>query len=281
MKKLLSVLCVAICLLLMLPTFSTAESNKTEKDKRVYHNIFNQIYEYDNLLTMKIEAYYDDDDTLSQTIKTEYEQLMNVIPEDILQVLKKHNLTVFLVYNCKDYWPTGNPPVFLRGFYTGKAIFVSLCDEDCCINNLDSVLYHEIGHAVDDYYGNLCYTKDFKTAYNNDIEQSHHCPAKNMCEAFAEVFCDYMFSLYEFNGKKNYLAMASVLKDYPSSSEYLKTYLNLESIDEGYAFPLVKVSRWRIAQQYYNSQKIEKLSEKVVNILSSEFIANLETNNGY
>lgn len=279
MKKIWSfILCGVICAISLFQTFASADTNNpddTEEDRHSYHNIFNQVFIFDDMPTLKIEAYYDDYEDLSDAIKKEYVQLMEVIPIDIRQVLKQDNIVVMATRSCREYWPVSNPPSILQGFYVAdtSSIYITLGDDEYITNALDRVLYHEIGHAVDYLYGNLSNTREFKTAHSKDYE-ANKILNSDRSEAFADTFLNYMLGRYNLkDGGINYQARATALQEYPHSLEYMMNRLNLETFYEGYAWPVVRLIRWRTAQRFYNSQTIERITGIMVNNLCETFIA--------
>lgn len=153
MKRTLSIL---TCIMLFISTFMSiayADTDNSIEDKRTYHNVFNTIYTYDNLPTLKIESCFDGNPELIKSVKEYYEYLLSRIPKYLTDKMKEYNIVVLLVDDCRDYWGY-NPPKFLQGFYnpSNNRVFISIDNDEYAFSALDRTLYHELGHTIDSIY---------------------------------------------------------------------------------------------------------------------------------
>lgn len=171
------------------------------KDRSEYFNKFNQTYEYTDMPTLKIEAYFDDIPELSDAIREEYESLMSTIPQKFKTQLKEKGVVVYIVKSTRRYYSkrTDESP---NGFYnpSNRQIFINTgYDEeydryDHAAYRIGISLYHELGHAVD--YLNGMYSKDngFRTAIKEESQNSIMIN-NDPIEMFAEIFQNYMYDL--------------------------------------------------------------------------------------
>lgn len=91
MRKTLSILiCILVLIAAVIPAVYANEDDSS-KDKWTYHNIFNAVYTYDNLPTLKIEAYFDDNQELIDAIKVRYEFLMSNFPVELAKKLRLYH----------------------------------------------------------------------------------------------------------------------------------------------------------------------------------------------
>lgn len=236
MRKTLSVLLFLLILIAAVIPAAYANEDDSSKDKWTYHNIFNAVYTYDNLPTLKIEAYFDDNQELIDAIKGRYEFLMSNFPLELAQKLKERNVIVIIVPDCKDYF-SGKAPDFTSGFYypTNKRIFISAGDGNHALASLDGVLYHELGHAVDHAFGQASNTREFRNYYEDEAKNLWTGKPSSPGEMFA-----ILFNIYVWSGKDEYQSQYGNVvftKLCRKSGEFLMDTLNLDNLWESNDMP--------------------------------------------
>ena len=192
---------IIISLILILLLISPSVYSDT-KDRSKYFNIFNQAYEYDNMPTLKIEAYFDDIPELSEKIKAEYESLMAPVPNDIKAQLKESGVIVYIVKSTSGYYSklSDTAP---NGFFnpSNLQIFINTSyDEefdtyDFAAYRIGISLYHELGHAVDQLNGNCSDSPEFQSVFNEEKKGSLFF-RNSSSEMFADIFYNYLYGIY-------------------------------------------------------------------------------------
>lgn len=230
--------------------------------KNEYHNQFVE-YEYDDRPTLKIEKYFEPLGEL-ESIKAEYEWLTDNIPSHILLKLKEKKLVVHYVNEIMDYWRFHTSYAVL-GFFNPSTyeIFVG-------IESIDTVTYHEFGHAVSETYGRLDKTKDFRNALDEDdvtVDKSD-----TPSELFADFFRTYISALeYDERHIVNYYVRASLMNDYPHVAEYLKNALDLPAVYDGYAYRRLLNTKFSFLKRLRYTQKIERVSRNSISDMKIPF----------
>ena len=245
---------------------ANADIKNTTYQKNESYNQF-ETFKYDDRPTLKIEKHYPEE--VIQETESHYRELTNVIPYDIRARLKSANVVVHYVEDCHDY--ASNLDAFVIGFYEpGKnRIFISFA-------SIDTATYHELGHAVAYVYGNLDCSKEYREAYNLDKEIGGLLVslAKDRFEAFADMFSAYIDCLAPNpSDKNNYESKAFVLESGKNIANYMRDKLNLPSIDEGYAYRCIKVSKYSILLKFRHFQKIEIITTREKDCLKTRFVA--------
>lgn len=225
MKKYIAILLI---LIFTFPIVIVYASNNS------YYNKFNQIYEYENYPTLKIEAYFDDKLELSEVLKNTYEDLISKIPENIVNQLKDAITCIYFVEDAIPYF--GNNAVMLAGFFNPryKTIYINIgyseeYDDsyDYTAYKVECVLYHEIGHALDYNLGNISCKSEFKTTFEEENNNNYRGKADSSVETFADIFDYYMWDYTtEINGYSKYMNM----KVFPKCTALVIQYLNLKDI---------------------------------------------------
>lgn len=231
--------------------------------KDEYHNQFIE-YEYDDRPTLKIEKYFEPFGEL-ESIKSKYESLTDIIPSHILLKLKEKKLVVHYVNEIMDYW-WFHTSYSVLGFFNASTyeIFVD-------IESIDTVTYHEIGHAVSDAYGRLDKTKDFRNALDEDNVPINKSDTPS--ELFADFFLTYISSLeYDERHIVNYYVRASLMNDYPHVAEYFKNALDLPAVYDGYAYRRLLNAKFSFLKRLRYTQKIERVSGNTVSNMKIPFV---------
>ena len=205
-------------------------------DKPDYFNKFNQVYVYDSIPTLKIEAFYDNSDSFSQSMKKDYEKCMSFIPREQALLLKKRNVVVHLVDNANLYY-SKPAPYFLAGFYNpnNNKIFIDTHYDEALdrgyavysCGKIRTTLYHEIGHALDWEYGKMSNSNEFKQLF----EEEHECYSfggTKPVEFFANLFRLYTVAV-EKNGNSTKFPYEILAEHCPKSSAFVMKTLHLEN----------------------------------------------------
>lgn len=202
-----------------------------------YFNKFNQIYTYDDIPTLKIEAFFDDKLELSEMIKSEYEFLMKPIPDYLKLKLKENNIEVYIVKSSAYYYSkrTDKAP---NGFFnsSNNQIFISLSyDEEYdtyefAAYRVGYCLYHEIGHALDHIYGNQSNSKEFKEAFDEENKNNYQSFGHNSSEIFADIFQCYIFDFADISKMYNSYNKNFNTNIFPKCYIYTINILSLENI---------------------------------------------------
>lgn len=220
-----------LILLFILPTILYAEDEP-------YFNVFNQVYEYDNGPTLKIEAYFDDKPVLSNMLKNEYESLISTIPLKYKLQLKENKVTIHLVEHIGKYFSYRHPDDTISGCFNSSNMNIYITigyDEEYdtyeyAAYRVGYCLYHEIGHALDHIYDNKSNLQEFKVAFNEENINNNLSFCKNSSEIFAEIFQNYMFDyadiLHIYNSSGKYFNT----KKFPKCYKFVINILNLEDI---------------------------------------------------
>ena len=232
MKKTISLM---LCIL-MFAAFIGPSVLAEPIDDSKYHGKFNQIYVYDDMPTLKIEAYFDNYPELSNMMHHEYERLVNAIPEELRTRLKQCGVVVHLVNDVNSYYPSKRFPV--NGFYnpSNNQIYLgSYYDPeydsyDYVLTKFGNSIYHEFGHALDYAYGKKSYSKEFKKLYTEEIDNYFLGP-DNPTELFADLFHLYMWDVVDCRAFSRISYSKLILtKKCIKSYEYIREALNLDDI---------------------------------------------------
>lgn len=235
MKRKIAIISLFVLVLLMLFSIANADT----KDRSEYFNIFNQTYEYNDMPTLKIEAFFDDIPELSKMIKEEYESLMAAVPQKFKTQLKESGVVVYVVKSTSKYFSklSDTAP---NGFYnpSNRQIFINTAyDEeydryDHAACRIEISLYHEIGHAVDDLNGIYSKDKEFRGILKEEAEINIMIN-NNPSEMFAEIFQNYMYDMCSITKGyiplKSYSAHINVDKC-PRCTAYIINALELDDI---------------------------------------------------
>lgn len=233
MKKAVSII---LCLLMLSVIIWPSAFAEPLNDSRKYHGVFNQVYVYDDMPTLKIEAFYDDGLELSRSMKKDYEKCMSYIPREQTLKLKQRNVVVHLVDNVNLYYPH-NTAIFLTGFYdpNTQKIFIDthyteVLDKGYAMRTfaeIETTLYHELGHALDWAYGKKSDSKEFKEFFKEEREWYPFGGTKPS-EFFANLFRLYVVAVQR-NGKSTRFPHEILVEHCPKSSAFLMKTLNLEN----------------------------------------------------
>lgn len=219
---------------------------------------------YDDRPTLKIEKQYEESPDIIEEKKLFYEEMTDIIPQDIRMKLKTRHVIVYVVEDCRKYYGS-NPPKFILGFFASPSNRIVIS-----IDSFEIALCHELGHAVGYVYGSIDMSKEFRAAYKKDCENELVPSFRNNVEAFAEIFSSYIHCLNTANGK-NYILKSELIKKYPEMTKYMQERLGLKPINEGLVYSGINVSFWRMRQRYWNSKKIEQISIKMTNNACAPF----------
>ena len=213
---------------------------------------------YDDRPTLRIEKQYEERPDIVEQKRLYYEEMTDIIPQDIRIKLKEKHVIVYVVEDCKKYYGS-NPPFFVVGFFEAPSNRIVIS-----IDSFEIALCHELGHAVGYVYGSIDESKEFRAAYKKDSENKVIPQSKNNIEAFANIFSSYIHCL-DTRAGENYISKSDLMKKNPEMTKYMQEHLNLKSINEGLVYSGINVSMWKIKQRYWNSKKIENISTKMIN----------------
>lgn len=189
---------------------------------------FSHTYAYEDLPTFKIERYFDFDgnDESVETLKRRYDRCMSALPDVVKAYLKDSGVVIHFVLDIYEYW-NGEIKLDLNGLYSpNKNTIYIACGTEFKSEVAElGVLYHEIGHALDNYFGCPSQTKEFKRIYDEEADWENM--SSNGTHNEAEWFAD-MFSLYvrAYSAEYNSVYKSSLDNKIPETYKFL-----LESMD--------------------------------------------------
>lgn len=208
------------------------EKERSEQNGYEYKlNDFSYTYEYDDLPTLKIERFFDydeEEDTVSY-MKKLYEKTLNPLPDNIKSAIKDSGITIYFVLDIYAYFGS-HEAKDLNGFYRSATneIYIACGSEMKRELAWLHVIWHELGHNLDHYYGTLSNTKEFKAIYDDEfnedlISNATHNPA----EWFADIFSLYMSAL---TTEYDVIKRKSLNEKIPETYKFLMEKLSLPEV---------------------------------------------------
>ena len=235
---------VSLILILVITAMSVITVNADSN----YRHGFNQTYEYDDMPTLKIEAYFDDSPELSWMLKTKYESLMSAIPEHLRMMMKNADIVVYLTRDVYDYYNKGDDPgIMMSGFVDDKTLglYVNLSYDpeydsyDYCVYKIGCSLYALAGLALDALYGQPSRQKDFLELFAE--EDKNYISASDPSALFSDLFFYYMFD-YKDGVAHNSYGKYVFTKSCPKCGAYMMELFGLDNIYE----PYIKINAVKI-----------------------------------
>ena len=211
------------------PTNTAKPTPRIEPKREDYVKKFNQVYKYDNIPTLKIEAYFDDLTELSELLKKSYEDQMNKLPVELTLKLKNRGVVVHYVQDIHEYYSK----MYVNGFFNpnNNQIYISCWYDEkydiyvYIITKVEGTLYHEIGHAVDWAYGHLSDSKEFKDIFKEEKKYTSTINEQSSSEYFADSFALFALTIDDYSTINS---ARHTFKKCPKTKEFLQNKLNLE-----------------------------------------------------
>lgn len=201
-------------------------------------NDFSHTYEYDDLPTLKIEKCFDYDPKRGEEyvskLKSAYEETLYLVPEQVRKLMYDSGVTVHFVLEAKEYWNSlQKDPGGIAGMYAPSTnnIYISTGTYMRISSMKSKTLYHELGHTIDHYLGNLASTKEFKSAYKEEHEffvktDRDYRPDTDNKEAFAYLFELFMIT-YAVPAYNNVIRTHTMQNEAPKLYTFMVEKLSL------------------------------------------------------
>ena len=201
-------------------------------------NDFSHVYEYDDLPTLKIEKCFDYDPKRGETyvdeLKSAYEETLSVIPDTIKEMMHDSGVVVHFVLESKDYWKSiGKDPGEIAGLYdpSTNCIYISVGVPVRVSHMKSTTLYHELGHAIDHYLGDISVSGEFKRAHKEENDffvktGKIYRPDTDGKEAFAYLFGMFM-TTYAVPAYNNVIRTHTMQNEAPKLYTFMVEKLSL------------------------------------------------------